>query len=183
MNKLKYKTVILLIIISATLIGISVFASNNIRLASASNSTSQKNTLSSSDFNSQLTDFKTEDEVNKNIKFKPKKPKYSYANMKETSLVGQTQSTSLGSFDLSIITYKGDDNKEIRIQQAQDTGKPEDLLARCKKISINGIEAWVYGDEQGDDYKQIMFWKDGMYYNVASDIELDELIKIAASIE
>ncbi len=103
--------------------------------------------------------------------------------MKQINVQGQRQNNSLGSFDLIVMTYKGDDEKYIRIQEAQDTGKPEDLLTNSKKISINDTEAWVYGDEKGDNYKQIMFWENGTYYNVASDIELNELIKVAESIE
>ncbi|CAB1244750.1 DUF4367 domain-containing protein [Clostridium sp. MT-14] len=185
MNKLKYKKIILAVtLISVMLIVTSVFAFNNIKESKNTNdSTSSNKTISSKNFNSRLTDFKTEDEINKNIKVKIKEPKYKHANMKQINVQGQRQNNSLGSFDLIVMTYKGDDEKYIRIQEAQDTGKPEDLLTNSKKISINDTEAWVYGDEKGDNYKQIMFWKNGTYYNVASDIELNELIKVAESIE
>lgn len=185
MDKLKYKKIILVVtLISVILIGTSVFAFNNIKESKNNNdSTPPNKTMSSKNFNSRLTDFKTKDEINKNIKVKIKEPKYKHANIKQINVQGQRQSSRLGSFDLTVMTYKGDDNKYIRIQEAQDTGKPEDLLTNSKKISINDTEAWVYGDEKGDNYKQIMFWKNGTYYNVASDIELNELIKVAESIE
>lgn len=179
MNRLKHKKIIIAVtLIFVTLIGTSVFAFNIIR-----DSTIPNKAMSSKNFNSRVTDFKTKDEVNKNIKIKFKEPKYKHANMKQIHVEGQRQSSSLGSFDLTVTTYKGDDNKYIRIQEAKDTGKPEELLSNSKKISINDTDAWIYGDEKGDNYKQIMFWRDGIYYNVASDIDLSELIKVAESIE
>ncbi|SKA86892.1 protein of unknown function [Clostridium sp. USBA 49] len=154
------------------------FAKENI---AKNTSTSDKpKTMESDKFNSKVKNLDNEDEVLKNINFKPKEPEYKYKNMKKVKVTGQKHSASTGSFDLSVSYYQTDDGKEIRIQQAPDTGKPEDTLARAQKISINGTDAWVYGNKN----KQIMFWKDGIYYNIAAeDVELDELIKVASSLK
>ena len=85
MDKLKYKKIILVVtLISVILIGTSVFAFNNIKESKNNNdSTPPNKTMSSKNFNSRLTDFKTKDEINKNIKVKIKEPKYKHANIKQ----------------------------------------------------------------------------------------------------
>ena len=66
------------------------------------------------------------------------------------------------------------------MQQSQDTGRPEELLLKCKKVLVKGADAWIYGKTN----TQLMFWKDGMYYNLASEhIPVEELIKIAESLK
>jgi len=139
--------------------------------------------MDSKSFNSHIKDFKTESEVAKNIKFKAKEPTYIYKNMKKSTVEGRNESSNSANIDVIISYYTSDDNKQIRIQESQDTGKPDDLITNCKKISIDGIDAWILNDKSGDNFTQVMIWKDGMYYNVSGDISADELVKITQSLK
>lgn len=117
------------------------------------------------------------------MKIKEKEPTYVYKNMKKVKVEGRNQSSMVNNFDVLVSWYKSDDGQEIRIQQTIDTGKPQDLLSKCKKISIDGTDAWVYGNLAGDNFVQVMFWKDWMYYNISGSIGEDELVKILKSLK
>lgn len=175
----------MIIIVSALIIcaAVTVYGAKDIKTyASNQPKSNDKKLMASDKFNSQVKDY-NENEVSKNVKFNVKEPDYKYKNMQKVKVDGRNFSNSINTFDATISWYKTDDNKEIRIQQAPDTGKPEDLLARCKKIKIGDIDAWVYSSDLGDTFAQIMFWKDGEYFNVSGAATVDELIKISQSLK
>lgn len=179
MKLIKKKSIIPMVIIVMTLsVGMKLLS----YAAEGTKKTEDKQpkTITVEEYNKKSKEYKNEEEVKKNIKFQLKEPEYKYKNMKKIEVTGNSQSSKFNSFDVGITIYRTDDNREVRIQQVQDTGRPNEILSMSEKISINGVDAWVYGEY----YIQIMFWKEGMYYNVsAENVELNELIKIAESIQ
>lgn len=82
--------------------------------------------------------------------------------------------------------YKGNGQRALMITQIEENMKPIDLLNDCEKITIKGVDAYIYNPQAniGISVIQIMFWKDGKYYNIMGrDIKLDKLIKIAESLK
>jgi hypothetical protein len=81
--------------------------------------------------------------------------------------------------------YKGNKTRALVILQTEDTGKPHKLLDECEKVKVKGVDAYIYDPQPGigRSVVQVMFWKDGKYYNVAgSDLSKGDLLKIAESL-
>lgn len=75
--------------------------------------------------------------------------------------------------------------KELLITQSSDDGSylPTGLLSKAEKITVQGVDAWVLRGDDLHDPVQIMFWKDGTYYNIRGmNIQDDKLLKIAESL-
>lgn len=137
--------------------------------------------LAEENLNDTLEIIDNKEEIDEKLELNYIEPSYFYNNMKEEKIEGEIESSTINNFEVITKLYKSDDNKEIRIQQAQDTGKPEDLLKTCRKISIKNTDAWIYGESNKDCYAQILFWYNGIYFNISGDIGIDELTNIANS--
>lgn len=117
------------------------------------------------------------------LTFKIKEPTYEYKNMKKISEEIENKSSLLGITPVYIADYKSEDNKEIQIEQCEAAGKPQKILSESQKISIDGTDAWIYiSTIAGSTVKQLMFWKNGMYYKISANIETNDLINIAKSL-
>ncbi|HZG60179.1 MAG TPA: DUF4367 domain-containing protein [Anoxybacillus sp.] len=76
--------------------------------------------------------------------------------------------------------------KELLILQSSDDGsnKPFDILSRGEKTTVAGVDAWIIKGNDEHDPVQIMFWKDGKYFNVRGmNIPIEQLIKVAESLK
>jgi hypothetical protein len=71
-------------------------------------------------------------------------------------------------------------NKKLLLTQAQDTGKPGDLLSQAQPIQIKGVDAWVLNPSLPT--KQVMIWYKGKYYNLMSNLDISQMEQIAASL-
>lgn len=173
-------TLIFIIGFALTMRGAAFATENNSNDAANSN---KPKTMDESKFNYKTENLKGEADVKSKINFEVKEPVYKYKNMKKVKVTGKNDSSSIGALQVVVTLYKADDGAIVRVQQSKDTGKPEDLLSTCKKVSINGVDAWVIGSDNPHGNKQIMIWKDNMYYNVSSEIApLDELVKVTGSL-
>ena len=117
------------------------------------------------------------------LTFKIKEPTYQYKNMKKISEEIENKNGLLGITPVYIANYKSEDNKEIQIEQCEADGKSQKILSESKKISIDGTDAWLYiSTTAGNTMKQLMFWKNGMYYKISANIETNDLVNIAKSL-
>lgn len=58
-----------------------------------------------------------------------------------------------------------------------------DVLSKGEKIQVAGVDAWLIKRSEHDPI-QLIFWKDGRYFNVRGmNIKADKLIKIAESLQ
>lgn len=119
-----------------------------------------------------------------NVNFATKNPntelvKMSLRNVSvSTRNLGDKQIKSLEAY------YTISTDKTVRISQSNMNEKPGQLLNECRKINLNGIDAWVYETNGTGRIKQIMFWDGGIYYNIMGrNLSEDELIKIAGSLK
>lgn len=184
---MKNKKIIILSIIgtfSIVLVGTFAKSTSAKNLYSSNASIGEKDSkkmISEESLNNTLEVIDSKNTIDEKMQVLYTEPSYLYKNMKEKKVDGEIQSSSINDFECITKLYNSDDNKEIRIQQAQDTGKPYDLLSVCKKISIKGVEAWVYGESSKDSYAQLLMWYNGIYYNISGDIGVEELTNIASS--
>lgn len=183
--KLKKNKIILAIGLITVLSVVSIYGYSHSIKAEASTDTKKTATsnqlMKDENLNDNLEIINDKEKMKDTLNIKYKEPSYVYKNMTEIKTEGEKKTSSINDFEVITKLYKSEDGKEIRIQQAQDTGKPEDLLSTCRKISIKGIDAWVYGESQKDDYSQILLWYNDIYYNISGYIGVTELTNIASS--
>jgi len=98
---------------------------------------------------------------------------------------------------LLVTNYKGDKFRTLLIFQTVETGRPDlkitgngsyisDLMQKWDKVKINGDDGYIsdFGTSGTNNAVQIMFWKNGRYYNVSgSGLSKDYLLEIAESIK
>lgn len=88
-----------------------------------------------------------------------------------------------------VTLYEGDKFRALQIIQTEDTGRPspgDEFIREWDKIKIKGEDAYISNFEISgtNDTVQIMFWRNGRYYNVSgTDLSKDYLLKIAESIK
>jgi hypothetical protein len=77
--------------------------------------------------------------------------------------------------------YINENGYGLSILTINDRSKPTNILEKSEKVNIDGMDAWIYTNEEG--ILQLMFWNNGKYYNIcAGKLSKDELIPIAASL-
>lgn len=81
-------------------------------------------------------------------------------------------------------SYSLGDSKFITIRQGNPTGQPDSILNESKKISFAGKDIWVYDPVGDGKVMQILFWDNGLFYNLISkDISEKDLLGIATSLK
>ncbi|ANB58635.1 hypothetical protein GFC29_3337 [Anoxybacillus sp. B7M1] len=127
------------------------------------------------------------------LSFKAKKPTVIPEGVKE--LEPKTEVVTRGNKQLTVVKQAWVDKdadkklkyqqKELLIIQSDDDGtvKPMDILSEGENIQVAGVDAWLIKRGEHNPV-QLIFWKDGRYFNVRGmNIEVDQLIKIAESLQ
>ncbi len=123
------------------------------------------------------------DEIKNNVPFKMEYPKYIPEGFKQFRPMLTIKTVDKDSLYILDLHYARGDEDLMKITQVNETTRPLDILNKSKKISLDGIDAWIY-ETKGikKNIVQIMFWKDGKFFNVSGLKENEqELVKVAKS--
>ena len=131
------------------------------------------------------------EEIKSKLPFTVEKPKFYPKDCREGSEFLDITKNSKGAlyeFNIYYIgaQYDGNQNtspqRYFAIRVINEASKPEEILKKCEKTTLGKLEAWIYPSENGKGNNQVMFWKKGLYYNIASSkLDVDTLKKIAES--
>lgn len=132
--------------------------------------------------------------VSKDVKFQVKEPSANLLPDGLKKLNKRTETIQQNGHQLNVVTQAWVDKdaknkpkykqKQLLIIQSNDDGsnKPKNILAKGQKVKVAGVDGWVINPKL-EDPTQIMFWKNGHYYNVrGQNIKVDKLIRIAESL-
>ncbi len=141
------------------------------------------------------TEIKDRDKIQKQTPFKIESPSLDLEDLKETqhtltvidyTIEDQSIPEDIPSNHRITTIYKGNDNRSLMITQLEETTRPADLLNECEKVKLKDVDAYVYNPTNNKGTKgviQVMFWKDGKYYNImGKDIGKEKLLKIAETL-
>ncbi|GAE87174.1 hypothetical protein [Acetivibrio straminisolvens] len=133
--------------------------------------------------------IKDKEEIKERADFKLKEPKFIPEGFKETDS-SLLENGSRGKFDKIYVKQFKDNTgrKSIQIFQKEWDGEfslPEHMLAYTHSIQLkDGTKAWLYDPCEDAVNVQIMFLKDGIYYNVFGEqVEIDDLLNVINSLE
>lgn len=117
--------------------------------------------------------------------FTIEKPTFLPEGFQEESTKLETSTRGPYQLNVAKMFFKGPGNKQLMIMQVEDTGVPDSLLSQAVKTTINGVDAWIYNPspQVSSPNIQIMFWKDGKYYNVSGNVGQETIIKVAESLK
>jgi hypothetical protein len=124
-------------------------------------------------------------EINKikeHVPFNIEFPKFFPNDYKlESSYLDITKNTSSVFYKINLC-YSNTSNMNFNISIASEGSKPEDFLKTLKKVKLGTIEAWIDHKNNGKGSNQVMFWKNGLYYNISStEVDIETLTKISES--
>lgn len=126
-----------------------------------------------------------EKEIKKKVPFPIEYPKFIPSEYK----LENTNMTIINDFIGKIydvkLEYRTPANKMLIITQATETIKIIlDEPEKHEKVSINGVDAYLSENKGKDGFVQLIFSKNGKYYNItASSIGKDDIINIAKSLD
>lgn len=127
--------------------------------------------------------IKDENQIKEKVPFPIEYPKFIPEGYKLANTDMEINEDYIGKIYSVGLVYKKASNNTFMIMQITETGKPGDI-DKYEKISINGVDAYLYDPKIKNGNMQLMLWKNGKYYNVISDsIGKDNIINIAKSLD
>lgn len=126
-----------------------------------------------------------EKEIKKKVPFPIEYPKFIPSDYKLENMNMTIINDFIGKVYDVKLEYRTSANKLLIITQATETVKIiSDEPEKHEKVSVNGVDAYLSENKGNDGFVQLIFCKNGKYYNItASSMGKDDIINIAKSLD